>query len=103
MPPIRASRDPRTKEELLSKFLSFDYSGNIREIGEETHVKRIAPNKVRLAFPRTGKVYDLTVHQPRNEGDYAPRRKAPKIKEAQAAAPKAKSIGRAAVRRMARH
>ena len=70
--PNRTHRDPRTKEELLNKMLSYDFSGDVRELGEGPQIERVAPHVARLVFPRSGKVYDLTVHKPRPISDDPP-------------------------------
>ena len=66
MPP-RASHSPRSKEELLNKALSYDTGINLHALGDNISVVRTAPHIVRLTFPDTGKVFDLTVHMPRAE------------------------------------
>lgn len=63
--PERHTKAPRSKEELINKLLSYDFSGDIRDLGEGTQISRVAPNIVRLMFPETGRVFDLTVHIPR--------------------------------------
>lgn len=67
MPRTLSVRTPRTKEELINKILSYDFDGDIRHLGENTSVVRVAPHIVRLTFPDTGGVFDLTVHIPRDE------------------------------------
>lgn len=62
----RAIRAPRTKEELINKMLSFDFDGDIRHLGENVTLQRVAPHVVRLMFPDTGRVFDLTAHIPRS-------------------------------------
>jgi hypothetical protein len=65
------SRDPRTKEELLDRMLSFDFDGDIRHLGvEQASLVRIAGNKLVLRFPHSGKEYELAVHI-RREGSAA--------------------------------
>lgn len=59
-------RDPRTKEELLDRMLSFDFDGDIRHLGVETaSVVRSGPNRLLLTFPDSGVTFELTVHRPR--------------------------------------
>lgn len=59
-------RDPRTKEELLDRMLSFDFDGDIRHLGvEPASVVRSGPNKLLLSFPNSGTTYELEVHRPR--------------------------------------
>lgn len=59
-------RDPRTKEELLDRMLSFDFDGDIRHLGVETaSVVRSGPNRLLLSFPDSGVTFELTVHRPR--------------------------------------
>lgn len=60
------NRDPRTKEEFLDRMLSFDFDGDIRNLGVETAtVQRLGPNALRLKFPDSDQVFDLTIHKPR--------------------------------------
>jgi hypothetical protein len=62
----RMKRDPRTKEELLNRMLSFDFDGDIRHLGEEpATVQRQGPNSLLLKFPATNTVFELSVHRPR--------------------------------------
>jgi len=70
--PIRQTRSPRTKEELLNKMLSFDFDGDIRTLGPETRIKRTAPNEITLEFPDIDRKYVLSVHIPREENFSAP-------------------------------
>lgn len=59
-------RDPRTKEEFLDRMLSFDFDGDIRHLGvEAATIQRLGPNALRLKFPDSDQVFDLTVHKPR--------------------------------------
>lgn len=59
-------RDPRTKEELLDRMLSFDFDGDIRHLGVETaSIVRVSPNTLRLSFPDSGVTFELEVHRPR--------------------------------------
>lgn len=59
-------RDPRTKEELLDRMLSFDFDGDIRHLGvEAASVVRSGPNRLLLTFPDSGTTFELTVHRPR--------------------------------------
>lgn len=75
--PQRASRTPRTKEELVNKLLSFDFDGDIRHLGDNASIVRVKPHIVRLTFPDTGGVFDLTVHIPRAEHQLAKRNAEP--------------------------
>lgn len=62
------NRDPRTKEELLDRMLSFDFDGDIRHLGKENaSIHRIARNKIELRFPDSDRTYELTVRLPRGE------------------------------------
>lgn len=62
------TRDPRTKEELLDRMLSFDFDGDIRHLGAEPAlIKRAGANRLTLTFPNTGRTYELSVHIPRDE------------------------------------
>lgn len=59
-------RDPKTKEQLLDRMLSYDFNGDIRRLGAEpARIERIGANALRLTFPDTDTVFDLTVHRPR--------------------------------------
>lgn len=59
-------RDPRTKEELLDRMLSYDFDGDIRHLGvEPASIVRVSPNTLRLSFPESGTVFELEVHRPR--------------------------------------
>jgi hypothetical protein len=62
---VHATRAPRTKEELLNKALSHDAGINFRNLAENVSIVRVAPHIVRLTFPDTQTVFDLTVHIPR--------------------------------------
>lgn len=63
---MKNHRDPETKEALLDRLLMADYNGDIRQLGAApATIKRIAPHMLRLEFPDTGTIYDLTVHRPR--------------------------------------
>lgn len=61
----RQTRDPRTKEELLNKMLSYDFDGDIRHLGENVQIERTSPNTMTLHFPNLGKTYELMVRIPR--------------------------------------
>lgn len=62
------NRDPRTKEELFDRMLSFDFDGDIRNLGEEqARLRRLAPNRLELFFPASGRVYELAVKIPRDQ------------------------------------
>lgn len=62
------TRDPRTKEELLDRMLSYDFDGDIRHLGaEEATIQRAAPNAVWLRFPDSGRSYLLSVRLPRGQ------------------------------------
>lgn len=69
-------KDPETKEELLNRLLMADFDGDIRNLGgEAARVKRVAPHMLRLEFPDSGAIFDLTVHRPRKPGILEARRK----------------------------
>lgn len=58
--------DPKTKEDFLDRMLSFDFDGDIRHLGvEPATIQRLGPNALRLKFPDSDQVFDLTVHKPR--------------------------------------
>lgn len=65
--PQRNTRDPRSKEELLNKMLSFDFHG-IPDLGD-VQINRTSPQTVELTFPKLGRTYELTVRIPRDEAD----------------------------------
>lgn len=70
----RTKRDPRTKEEFLDRMLRYDFDGDIRQVGAQpASVVRIGANALRLTFPDSGVVFDLTVHRPREENKAAKR------------------------------
>lgn len=61
------NRDPRTKEELLDRMMSFDFDGDIRNLGaEQATIVRTAPNRIELRFK--DRTYELQVRIPREEG-----------------------------------
>lgn len=64
----RKQHDPRTKEEVLNRMLSFDFHG-IPELGEDVKIERTSPQTVELTFPKLGRTYELTVRIPREEGE----------------------------------
>lgn len=58
--------DPKTKEQLLDRMLSFDFDGDIRHLGvEPASIVRVSPNTLRLTFPDSGVTFELEVHRPR--------------------------------------
>ena len=58
--------DPRTKEQFLNRILSYDFDGDLANLGESKAViSRTAPNKVGVIFPTTGQTYELVVRKPR--------------------------------------
>lgn len=59
-------RDPRTKEELLDRMLSFDFDGDIRNLGAEpASISRQSPHVLLLTFPASNTVFELSIHRPR--------------------------------------
>lgn len=84
------NRDPRTKEELLDRMLSFDFNGDIRHLGREpASVVRLGANRLKLAFPDSGRAFELSVHIPREreERSFGPHRSnEPPFPEAETAA-----------------
>lgn len=65
---MNRTRDPRTKEELLDRMLSFDFDGDIRHLGKgEASLTRLAANRMLLSFKDSGKTFELSVHIPRGE------------------------------------
>lgn len=74
-------RDPRTKEELFDRMLSYDFDGDIRHLGvEPATIVRTSPNKLLLTFPDSGVTFELEVHRPR-EFSQAAARAAPRGQE----------------------
>lgn len=66
------NRDPRTKEELFDRMLSFDFDGDIRNLGAEpARLVRLAPNRLALEFPASGRTYELAVKIPRDTVSFA--------------------------------
>lgn len=66
--------DPRTKEQLLDRMMSFDFDGDIRHLGvEPASIVRVSPNTLRLTFPDSGVTYELSVHRPREFSQAAQR------------------------------
>lgn len=64
---MSAMRDPKSKSEILDSLLRIDYSGDMRDLAANRNVviQRVKQNVVRLAFPGSGRVFDLTVHKRR--------------------------------------
>lgn len=74
-------RDPRTKEELFDRMLSYDFDGDIRHLGvEPASIVRTSPNKLLLTFPDSGVTFELEVHRPR-EFSQAAAKAAPRQRE----------------------
>lgn len=66
--------DPRTKEELLDRMLSFDFDGDIRHLGaKQASIVRQGPNRLLLSFPNSGRVFELSVHIPREREQWGRR------------------------------
>lgn len=66
--------DPKTKEQLLDRMMSFDFDGDIRHLGvEPASIVRVSPNTLRLTFPDSGVTYELSVHRPREFSQAAQR------------------------------
>lgn len=62
----RVKRDPKTKEQLLDRMLSYDFDGDIRHLGEDTAtIVRTGANTLLLSFPASGITFELEVHRPR--------------------------------------
>lgn len=71
----RSKRDPRTKEEVLNRMLSYDFNGDIRDLGVlPATIQRTGPHTLRLIFPDSGTVFDFSVHRPR---EFAKRQEKP--------------------------
>lgn len=68
MPKAVANREPRTKQELLSRILSMDFSGDLRTLSPNgAQLKRTAPNKLEVMLPTSGKKFELVVRRPKSE------------------------------------
>lgn len=63
----RRPKDPKTKEELLNRMLSYDFSGDLRDLGFKAQIERVDRHMVRIIFPYTGKTYELVVRMPRRK------------------------------------
>lgn len=69
--------DPRTKEQLLNRLLSYDFDGDLANIGESrAAITRTAANRVDIRFPTTGQHFALIVRKPRVKPLHKPRRAA---------------------------
>lgn len=69
--------DPRTKEQLLNRLLSYDFDGDLANIGEtRAAITRTAANRVDIRFPATGQHFALIVRKPRAKPLQKPRRAA---------------------------
>lgn len=61
-------RDPQTKREVIDRMLSFDFTGDIRDIGEgKARLERVSPQSFLLTFP-SGRTYEFVVRIPRDAG-----------------------------------
>lgn len=61
-------RDPRTKGEVVDRLLSFDFQGDLRDIGgAHATIERTGPQSFLLRFPETGRAYEFVVRLPRDE------------------------------------
>lgn len=59
-------QDPKTKEALLDRLLSFDFDGDFSGLGEiDAQVIRAAHNRILMVFPASGQTYELVVRKPR--------------------------------------
>lgn len=65
----RETKDPRTKEELLNKLLSYDFNGDVRTLGEGTQIKRVDPQTLHVTFPKIGRTYEIAVRIPREASE----------------------------------
>lgn len=64
--PQKAHRDPRTKEDFLNRMFSFDFSGDIRQLGERTAtLERTSANKALVTFPASDTTFELVIRKPR--------------------------------------
>lgn len=64
-----SKRDPRTKEEFLNRLLSYDFSGDIRDLAIDRNliIKRAGANVLDLHFPASDQHFQLVVRKPRTE------------------------------------
>lgn len=58
---------PKTKQDLVNRLTSIDFSGDLRDLGEDARVTREAKNAIKVTFPKIGREYVLSVHLPRGE------------------------------------
>ncbi len=64
-----AKRDPRTKEEIVNRILSLDFTGNLKDVFKDPELvklQRLQPHIVRLVTS-SGEKFDLTIHKRRTE------------------------------------
>ena len=58
--------DPKTKEELVNRLLSYDFNGDFTELGNEpATVTRKASYSFLVKFPTTDQRYEVVVRKPR--------------------------------------
>lgn len=68
MPKSVTNREPRTKQELLSRILSMDFSGDLRTLSPSgAQLKRTAPNKLEVVLPTSGKRFEIVIRRPKSE------------------------------------
>lgn len=67
-------RDPKTKEDIINRLTSTDFSGDLRDLAKDRNMQmqRIKRHVLRLKFIDSGREFDLTIHKPR--GERAPKR-----------------------------
>lgn len=68
MPTLSKQHDPKSKAEFLNRILSFDFSGDIREIGtERAMLTRLRGNALKVTFPASRKEFEIVVRMPRKD------------------------------------
>lgn len=68
-------RDPKTKGEVVDRLLSFDFEGDIRQIGAEpARLERTGAQSFRVTFPASDRTYEFVVRIPRDEEKLETRR-----------------------------
>lgn len=72
MPRAIANREPKTKEEFLSRILAHDFSGDLRTLSPSgARLKRVAPNRLEVELPESGLVFELWIRKPKSPEDLA--------------------------------
>lgn len=65
--PKYSKHDPKTKREVVDRLLSYDFEGDIRQIGETpAKLERTGAQSFRVTFPESGRTYEFLVRIPRD-------------------------------------